>query len=532
MATKPSVEPEYWATDAVYTNGPYVGQPQKVVPPPTFAAEGHLPGANNPTPAEYENSQQNRITGLVRWVFAGSSAGGADAHPLETNAAGRTAVTGLTVNDGVNETAVSVTGVGVLVPAMLVTNTSGGGGVIAQIGNTNAAGFATTVGSGSGFGLYTGMASTLAGGAGVRIDADAATASSAVVVNHAGSGTSLEINASGTGTGFTITHTGNVASATVITAGVNARAMIATGSGTGQGGVFQSGASCTSAALLGRALTSTAIGVDGEGGSGSSAGTGVRGTGTHADATGVYGRTSTSASTTATGVTAEGRGIGSTGLLALNTVGRAAVFQGDTTTPAYAATRWVPQDEDPSSGTQDGEVYWNSSHKTLRTSVPGAGWRSMMTMGPGSAFVVNAALDPDVAPKSVTVAYTVALTVIADPGDGTGFYGEALGAKVMINFNADLRLTIGPTADTLNVLIYDVTNAQPVHEWTGDVPGSNQDNGFYIPTTHNLRWGHCINIGLQYAPPTDGELEINVQVSRVNNNLQMRAASLTMIGTL
>src|SRR5688572_32336253 len=131
MATKPSSTPEIWASNALYTTGPFIGLSSKAVPAPAVAAEGHRPGSAFPTPAEYENSQQNLITTWIKsWLSLGSSAGAADAHVVETNAAGRATLHGLTVNDLVNEVAVLLTGVGVLTPAVLVTNTSGGGGVV------------------------------------------------------------------------------------------------------------------------------------------------------------------------------------------------------------------------------------------------------------------------------------------------------------------------------------------------------------------------------------------------------------------
>lgn len=533
MAVKPLTQPLYWATDAVYSTGPFVGQPQKVTPPLGFAAEGHRPGANFPTPAEYENSQQYNLTGLARWVFAGSSTGAADAHVVETDAAGMTTLHRLTVNDLVNEVAMLLTGVGVLVPAMLVTNTSGGGGIVSQIGNTNGAAYGASLGSGSGFGLYSVMTATVAGGAGMRCDADAATAASGLVLNHAGSGLGAELNHSGTGPALQITHTGNVASAAVITAGVNARALLATGSGTGQGAVVQAGTSATSAALVAQALTSSALGVDSTGGSASAAGTGVRGTGAHADAHGVHGRTSTSASTIAAAVVGEGRGAGTTGVLALNSVGRAAVFQGDATSPAYAATRWLPQDADPTAGSMDGEVFWHANHKTLRTAVAGAGWRSMMGMGPGSAMFVQASMPvPNLlVPASVvtvTVVPTTLLTLNWDTGDGTGFYGSANNAKVFVKFDAEVRLTIGPTPDTLNVRVTDTTNGVIALEMS--TAGTDVTDGIYIPSA-TMNWQRVGGFGFLYQPPTDGDLTLEIIVWRVSNNLQLRCANAIGVGT-
>ena len=54
MATKPSTSPRLWGTNALYTTGPFIGQPGKVDPGVGVAAEGHRPGAAFPTPAEFK----------------------------------------------------------------------------------------------------------------------------------------------------------------------------------------------------------------------------------------------------------------------------------------------------------------------------------------------------------------------------------------------------------------------------------------------------------------------------------------------
>ena len=134
MPTKPIVQPEAWATDAVYTTGPFIGQPQKVVPPGAFAAEGHRPGSLYPTPAEYENSQQNRITELCRWLFLGTSAPDPDAHVVETNASGYAGLFGLDITNTVDAaSALTVSSVNTLIPAAYIECLTGASGVALRV---------------------------------------------------------------------------------------------------------------------------------------------------------------------------------------------------------------------------------------------------------------------------------------------------------------------------------------------------------------------------------------------------------------
>ena len=64
MATKPSTIPRVWASSALYTNGPFIGDVMKVDPGAGIAAAGHRPGASFPTAAEHENFQQNLAPGV------------------------------------------------------------------------------------------------------------------------------------------------------------------------------------------------------------------------------------------------------------------------------------------------------------------------------------------------------------------------------------------------------------------------------------------------------------------------------------
>ena len=118
-----------------------------------------------PTPAEYENYQQNQITTwVVNWLSLGSSAGAADAHIVETDATGRSALVGLDLNDAIDETVLNVTGVNTIAPTAVYTCTTGATVVQAAVGNSTGTAFSASVGTGAGTGLDATLASSAAGG--------------------------------------------------------------------------------------------------------------------------------------------------------------------------------------------------------------------------------------------------------------------------------------------------------------------------------------------------------------------------------
>lgn len=76
------------STDINFAGGPAVGLPTKVVIP--SAAQGFIPGDD--LLPEYFNDILNLTGQYTSWMFDGSSAGAADAHIVETNASGDTAL--------------------------------------------------------------------------------------------------------------------------------------------------------------------------------------------------------------------------------------------------------------------------------------------------------------------------------------------------------------------------------------------------------------------------------------------------------
>jgi len=99
MATKPaSSEAFEWATLANFGSGPASGQPTKVDPPgwPDVTV-GFVP--NDELIPEWANRALGATGSWTQWLLSGSAAGAADAHVVETDASGYTAVQRLTLND-------------------------------------------------------------------------------------------------------------------------------------------------------------------------------------------------------------------------------------------------------------------------------------------------------------------------------------------------------------------------------------------------------------------------------------------------
>ncbi len=87
-----------WATDADFGSGPATGNPTKVNPPGwPNVTQGNVPDLT--VVAEFQNTALNHIGLWVGWANEGSAAGAADAHLVETDASGDTAVKDLSAVD-------------------------------------------------------------------------------------------------------------------------------------------------------------------------------------------------------------------------------------------------------------------------------------------------------------------------------------------------------------------------------------------------------------------------------------------------
>lgn len=241
MPTKPLTQPLLWADDAVYTTGPFIGSANKVVPAIGIAAEGHRPGALFPTAAEHENSQQNRLTQLARWVFLGTFSPDPDAHLVETDSTGRAGVHGLDVINGVDEIAVNISGSNTFVPTVLASCTTGATVFQADIGSTAGTCYSGNVGTNTGTVFNASLFTSPSGAAGLRVFVDAMSGAYCADLTNAGIGRALRVTQTGPGNEAVLIDSlgAPVATSLVVTPGVSAPNAIRALSGTVTGNAIR-----------------------------------------------------------------------------------------------------------------------------------------------------------------------------------------------------------------------------------------------------------------------------------------------------
>lgn len=509
MAVKPLTQPLYWATDPVYSTGPFIGQPQKVTPPLAYAAEGHRPGANFPTPAEYENSQQYNLTGLARWVFAGSSAGAADAHVVETDSTGRATLQALTVNNAAGTAPVLATGTSAALPVYRATNTAGGNAFRADLGGSTGSALSSDL-TGSSIGVNL----TQAGNAvSILIAAGVSATQDCISILQSGAGRGINVQGGPGNTAIEATagaaqiagdFIANLTSIHALRAiGGTLRAVYGVGQGNGLGGEFLGGATATTGAL---------------------------GTGGSATAYGVHGRTANGAGSSAAGVFGEGRGAGSSGVRGENQQGYAFFFQGDTTSPAYPTGRFVPQNADPTASTNDGDFTFGVQNQ-IRYCVAGFGYKPVMSMPTTGSAVLGIGVQ-SVIPLAVGSTFVTVCTASCLASQGNGFYSSSFGHIVRIRFSAEIRSTVAVTTNYAFLQFQDNTTGlgTPIQTWTGN--GTGPFAGFQMAAA-TTGWQRCIVAETNYSPTADGNLIIRAQMNRdaAMNNFEIRNARLEVIGS-
>ena len=496
MATKPSSQPAVWASNALYTTGPFIGSSSKVVPPAGIAAEGHRPGAAFPTPAEYENDQQNKITALCQWVFAGSSTGAADAHIVEVDADGEGQVERWRV-----------------VPAnahsyALYVQAPPGAGFAIQASGASALGDPT---------VYTETT-----GPGAALEAFSAAAGTAIVVNHSGTSDGVVVNQPG-GAGDCVTiNCAGTGAALIVNGGPSMPAAAITG------GAAQAAVSAVSgtnaAAAVGALGVGTALGLDASGGSGSPAATGARGSAVHADAAGLYGRSAAAASNTGTGVTAEGRGSGA-GLRAIAAAFHAAIFQGDTTAPMWAALRLIGANARPTqatagsidySTTEDQLVIGNGLDNAYR-----AAWTT--TGGKATAYTASEFGAQNVAQTSGQVNWVVAASCSATDGNAP----KVAGRDAVLRFRCTARTMTPGSATWVGVRL--LANGVTINGSTrvGNTLGFD-GAGFYVEASGH--WSTPIVFDFEFQPSV-GDATYSVEIRGITMvETRVRDCSLTLDG--
>jgi hypothetical protein len=503
VATKPATQPTYWATDAVYTTGPFIGQPQKVIPPAAAAAEGHRPGSLFPTPAEYENSQQYNITGLARWVFAGSSAGAADAHICETDSNGEGQVERWRVRPANPHSY-----------ALFVEAPPG-------------AGFAVQATGGSALGDATIISETT--GTGAAFEALSATAGASFLSNRSGTGHGLEVTHAGSGNAVDLDVSGGTGGAIVALGNATATCVVITG-GAGQAAIIGiSGNNAPSA--VGAIGTGTAIGLDATGGDGSAAATGVRGSAVHADASGVYGRSAAAASTTGTGVTAEGRGSGA-GLRAIAAAFHAAIFQGDSTSPLFAAVRFMGVDARPTNATAGSLDYSNTENQIIVGDSVDNAYRGVWatTGGKVTAYTASASGAQNVAQTSGQVNWITAAVCEATGGNAP----KVSGREAVLRFRCTAKCVTSPGAGGawLSVRLVDGTGGGagvPLPGALRSGTGNLSDiSGYFLED--NLNWQTSVVFDFRFTPGSGDRIYWAQIRSNQMTEIRVRDCSLTLDG--
>lgn len=326
MATRPSGNPPIWAQTTNYPAGadPWSGMATKVTSP-TATTTGQTPETG--WVAEYINDELNVLSEWVEWLSFGSFAAGLDAHVIETDTDGFTAVAQVVVGG-----TASVAGIA----ALDVTENAGGAVTTSQFRNTT-----------DGFAIL-------------------ATAS----------GTDEVIRATQSGTGAAIVAQ--------IVAG-NGNAVEGTGFGTGAGVTGTPGA--TGDGVIGTCTGSGKFGVSGSSSAANPNSFGVHGQAAQTAAGGVFGRNVNAGADTTNSLHSGVLGVStdSTGVFAISTNGYALWAQSDTTTPARAPLHIEPQDADPITKLE-GDIWYHSGEDQLKGRIDGT-TMGIWATGHGYAYV-------------------------------------------------------------------------------------------------------------------------------------------------
>lgn len=518
MATKPTTLPRQWATLANYDTGPFIGQPMKVDPGVGIAASGHRPGAAFPTPAEYENYQQNKVTALwIPWVNAGSSAGAADAHIVEANSAGRSALTGLNLHDGVDETVLDIEAVNTLAPALYVKTVGGGAGVQVDIPAGAIAITTSLTGAGGTTGLSVDLAGTTSSAAGVRVtQANLSAGDGVAVVNDGGN---AGIRVTGTGTGIVASVTGN------------SRALEVTGSTSSSTGATFTGGTSQSISVTGLlgALAARFLG-------GSTAGTNAilatTGNNTGAAVVAAVPNTATAAArgflcSTGTSAAAaaefEASGSGANGNYAV-------ILTGDTTSPTKGIALLTPQNADPSGGGVSGGLAMSTAKGLTGGNFADGTWRSYWHSLNGWASAWIDVYGYGIAGFTVPNATFTAVATITTASNGDEI--KVAGATVLVRLSFSVRAAASETI--MSIRVRDMTTPGTPVVWERVGAGGGDTAGYYVPgTTATLFWVPGPYVEFAVTVPAVGTRQYQVQMAAPTlNPYRIRDLVPVMFGTV
>ena len=525
MATKPLTLPRPWATLANYDTGPFIGQPMKVNPGVGIAASGHRPGAAFPTPAEYENFQQNQITAVwIPWVNAGSFTGAADAHLVETAATGRSQLQGLTLDDAVNETVLNVTGVNTVAPAVLVT--AGTGPAIQAIIDPDSFAFTSTVGAGTGSVFSAFLDNTLAGGAGLDVTDNAGANGDGVRVVRTGNGVGIRVTTAGSDT---IIVSGGTITASPA-AGGNGMEILG-GSGPGVGAIRASNPITNVSGTVISAETSTNANSTGRGlvGEAHNNAIGIEGIADDNNA-GLFRSTGTATAMVVTaaggiGVDIQSNGSGLAGNFALQ-------VRGDTTSPVVGTISIVDQNARPTTGLSGHLTSITSA--SLKLGLCGGNsdntWRSYWHSLNGYACAY------DLLPNTTTVGGIGVWKFVGTiTTSSVGNQIKVASSTVLLRVSMTPRaVTAAATGPTLGVLVEDTTSGIPpypvIYQRVG--AGTGDTSGFKMDDNTNI-WQNSIAFMIPVVVPAIGTRSYRLSITTSSvTEIRVRDVTMDFVGTV
>lgn len=420
-------------------------------------------------------------------------------------------------------------------------------------GDLSLQGGVEVVGSGLTIAAPTTLSSTFSG--------SISSASTLLSLTQAGSGYALDALGSGSGTAARVRATGTGPALEV--AGGAGSTALSISAGTGQSGLLVSGSNGATAATISAAGAASGLTINGggfgvaalsvSGGGGTTSAISAAGSGTAAaiiatsSATASsIGLSATAGSTTSRAISATGSATGgATGSRAIYADGQqgagiearssayyAALIQGDTSSPAYPALRVVGQDADPSD-TLFGGLVAQSTMNQWRYPVPGYGYRSALSMGDGAGgsalYAIAAATGTEYTENAGS--WSTTLTASALTSEGNGFYGSASGAKVLIRVTCEARSLSAAAANIVNMRLINsaVGTGSPIATRSGAGPSAT--SGFELLTL-TTTYQRTISWVVEYEPPSDGDLEIYLQIQRgTANGIRIRDLSIEILGT-
>lgn len=521
MATKPTTLPRQWATLANYDSGPFIGQPMKVDPGVGIAASGHRPGAAFPTPAEYENYQQNKVTALwIPWVNAGSFTGAADAHIVETAATGRSTLVGLTLNDAVDEVVLNVnTTATTIVPAIAVDATAATGGGIFVACSPNATSYDTTVGAGNGVGYSAILSASGASAAGVLVSSTGLNNGDGVRVSMgAGSGFGIFSTSASTGAaGYFVSDgvglaldadaTGGTSGSCATFSGGTARVIRATGSGAAIAGEFIGGSTAGTGCVTARTTNNTGAAIVAS----------VPNAATSA-ARGFYCSTGTSGAMAAEFVSS---GSGGSGNFALQ-------VSGDTSSPTLGTINIIEQNARPTTGLSGHLTSINSA--SLKLGLCGGysdnSWRSYWATLNGYACAYG-----DL-PNTSTLGGIGVWKVVGTIATTTvGNEIKVASSTVLLRVSMTPRaVTAAATGPTLGVLVEDLTAGTTIYQRIS--AGTGDTTGFKMPDNTNV-WQNSIAFMVPVVVPAIGTRSYRLSITTSSaTEIRVRDVTMDFVGSV